>query len=213
MLLAVACARSATPTPRSWSFSIPSLTGFEVLSGTDTLAEVGEAAPVGDYQYRRAQLTDGSGATTTWRIAVSVPAMLRNPPACPHLVQSDDVSDRHRERLRRAAQRLASLVPGLGPVSERHDLRRQVQHRQTGNAGQSSAPTPTGDCPGGAFAKSFDVCERCGTSGLSSNKTLWGCDLADARNDMGLPGCLYTLRTSVNCPSAWKPSNGFAFAN
>ena len=71
---------------------------------------------------------------------------------------------------------------------------------KTGTPPQSSAPTPTGDCPGGAFAKSFDVCERCGTSGLSSNKTLWGCDLADAKNDMGLPGCVYTLRTSVNCP-------------
>ncbi len=54
-------------------FSIPTLTSFEVSSGTTVLTEVAQTATVGDYQYRKAALTDGSTATTTWRIAVSVP--------------------------------------------------------------------------------------------------------------------------------------------
>jgi hypothetical protein len=58
-----------------------------------------------------------------------------------------------------------------------------------------------GDCPGGAFATSFNVCERCGTSGIAWNKTFWGCSLADAEQKMGSPGCSYTLRPAnqVNC--------------
>ena len=181
-------------------FSIPSLTGFEVLSGTETLAEVGETAPVGDYQYRRAQLTDGSGATTTWRIAVSVPAMLRNPAAARTWCNPTTfpIAIVNVSGGKRSGSLPLSLV--WGRCQSDTTFVGRYSTGKTGTPPQSSAPTPTGDCPGGAFAKSFDVCERCGTSGLSSNKTLWGCDLADAKNDMGLPGCVYTLRTSVNCP-------------
>ena len=62
-------------------FRIPARTTFEVIADGRTLTEVGQAAPVGDYQYRRVALDDGSGATVAWRIAVSVPSMVGNPPA------------------------------------------------------------------------------------------------------------------------------------
>ena len=55
-------------------FDIPSLTNFTVDSGGVPFTLVGPAAPMGDFQYRRSQLNDGSGATTRWRIAVAVPA-------------------------------------------------------------------------------------------------------------------------------------------
>ena len=71
---------------------------------------------------------------------------------------------------------------------------------KSGTPSQSNPPTPVGDCPNGAFARSFDVCERCGTSGLSTPKTLWGCTLTEARTNMGLPGCVYTVRSGINCP-------------
>jgi Orotidine 5'-phosphate decarboxylase / HUMPS family len=67
-------------------------------------------------------------------------------------------------------------------------------------AASSPPPVTTGECPGGAFGKSFDVCERCGTSGLAVEKTFWGCSLSDAQQKMGTLGCTSTLRSGISCP-------------
>ena len=75
-----------------------------------------------------------------------------------------------------------------------------IFYATTGTSGPpaSNPPNPPqGDCPGGAVAKEFMVCERCGTSGLATEKTFWGCSLPDAITKMGNPGCASTLRTSV----------------
>jgi hypothetical protein len=182
-------------------FDIPSLTNFTVDSGGVPFTLVGPAAPMGDFQYRRSQLNDGSGATTRWRIAVAVPAnVVQAPPTartwCPVTVFPINIVDEAGGT--RSAPLPVQLVwgkcvPPPSPI---------IFYATTGTSGPpaSNPPNPPqGDCPGGAVAKEFMVCERCGSSGLATEKPFWGCSLPDAITKMGGPGCASTLRTSVNC--------------
>ena len=176
-------------------FSIPTLTSFEVSSGTTVLTEVAQTATVGDYQYRKAALTDGSTATTTWRIAVSVP----NPGRawCPPTWFPLAIIDVSGGQPSRSAPLPVTLVFGKC-VSDTGVF--WYSTGTTGTPAAASPPTPAGDCPGGAFAKKFEVCQSCGGSGLSSPRTFWGCSLTDARQKMETPGCTSTLRSGINCP-------------
>jgi len=187
-------------------FDIPSLTNFTVDSGGTPFTLVGPAAPMGDFQYRRSQLNDGSGATTRWRIAVAVPANVTQSPVkartwCPVTVFPINIVDEAGGT--RSAPLPVSLVWG-----------RCVQvppggwYSSSGGTSSSGPPAsnppspPKGDCPGGAAAKEFLVCERCGGVGaLGAPKTLWGCSLPDAETKMGNPGCVYVLRppNSTGC--------------
>jgi hypothetical protein len=183
-------------------FSIPSLTTFEVSSGTQALTEVGQAVPLGDYQFRKAQLDDGSGASTTWRIAVSVPAMLAGAAGprkwCgPTMFDIAIVNVSANANPSKSAALPVRLIWGR---CASNTFTGWYATMTPGTPSTTSPPTPTGDCPGGAFAKSFDVCESCGSSGLATAKTFWGCDFNDAKAKMGVPGCVYQLRSGPNCP-------------
>lgn len=177
-------------------FDIPSLTNFTVDSNGVPFTLVGPAAPLGDFQYRRAQLNDGSGATTRWRIAVSVPANVVQAPAkartwCPVTVFPINIVDEAGGT--RSAPLPISLVwgrcsPPPGP---------NVWYARAGTSGPPAASPPSppqGDCPGGAAAREFPVCERCGTSGLGTPKVFWGCSLSDAQSKFGNTGCVSALR-------------------
>lgn len=185
-------------------FTIPARTTFEVKSGNETLTEVGEAAPLGDYQYRRAALDDGSGPNPAWRIAVSVPKQLRNPQRdrtwCdPTTFDFEIVDVSQHQTSGRSAPLPVRFVWGRCQSTASPGVWYAMGSQ--GTPKQQNPPTPQGDCPGGAFAKSFDVCERCGgTSSLPTEKTIWGCTLAEAQANMGLPGCLYQLRSGLSCP-------------
>jgi hypothetical protein len=175
-------------------FSIPTLTTFEVRSGTRVLTEVSQTATVGDYQYRKAALTDGSTPTTTWRIAASVPNAGRTwcpPTSFPLSIV--DVSGGSKSAALPVSLVIGKCSTDTSPI-----------FFATGTSGTPAAGTPpavtTGECPGGAFATAFNVCERCGTTGLPVEKTFWGCSLADAQSKMGLPGCASTIRSGINCP-------------
>ena len=184
-------------------FRIPARTTFEVIADGRTLTEVGQAAPVGDYQYRRVALDDGSGATVAWRIAVSVPSMVGNPPAprewCgPTRFTVEIVNLSANATPPRSAPLTVLLHWGMCPVTGG-----PMFWASTGKQGtpkQTSPPPPVGECPGGSADQSFDVCERCGTSGLSVEKTFWGCNLNDSISRMGQPGCVSVARSGLSCP-------------
>ncbi len=178
-------------------FSIPTLTSFEVSAGTRVLAEVAQTATMGDYQYRKAALTDGSGATTTWRIAVSVPNAGRT--WCPPTRFALDIVDVSGGQPSRSAPLPVSLIVGKCASDTFIPL---FSTGTSGTPSSASPPAPVGDCPGGAFAQKFEVCERCGGPGAGGSipKTFWGCSLSDAQQRMGVPGCSYTLRSGINCP-------------
>jgi hypothetical protein len=176
-------------------FSIPSQTEFEVSSSGTALTEVSQTTPLGDYQYRKAAMTDGSGTMTTWRIAVSVPAANRT--WCPPTWFKLDIVNIGSGNPSRSSALPVQLVWGSCPsVATGY----WYSTGRSGTPAANSPPPPAGDCPGGGFARSFEVCERCGTSGLSFPKTLWGCTLSEAQQNMGGPGCTSTLRSGVNCP-------------
>jgi len=175
-------------------FSIPTVTTFEVSSGTRVLTEVSQTATVGDFEYRKAALTDGSTGTITWRVAVSIPNAGRTwcpPTSFP--VSIVDVSGGSKS----AALPMRLLMGWCGSVATPIAF-------SSGASGTPSASSPPpvtmGECLGGAFATEFNVCEHCGTSGLPVEKTFWGCSLADAQAKMGGPGCTSTLRAGINCP-------------
>jgi len=184
-------------------FDVPSLTNFTVDSGGVPFTLVGPAAPIGDFQYRRSQLNDGSGATTRWRIAVAVPANVVQSPAkartwCPVTTFPINIVDEAGGS--RSAPLPVQLEWGKCPVP----LPPGVWYATTGGSSSTSGPPasnppnpPQGDCPGGAVAQEFLVCERCGTSGLATAKVFWGCSLPDAISKFG--GCPSTLRTGPNC--------------
>jgi len=176
-------------------FSIPTLTSFEVSSGTTVLTEVAQTATMGDYQYRKVALTDGSTATTTWRIAVSVPNAGRT--WCPPTWFPLAIIDVSGGQPSRSAPLPVTLV--VGKCSSDTGIY-WYSTGTTGTPPAASPPAPAGDCPGGAFAQKFEVCQSCGGSGLSFPRTFWGCSLADAIQKMGTPGCVSTLRAGINCP-------------
>ena len=180
-------------------FDIPSLTNFTVDSNGVPFTLVGPAAPMGDFQYRRAQLNDGSGATTRWRIAVAVPAnVVQSPPTartwCPVTVFPINIVDEaggNRSAPLPVQLIWGKCVPPPSPI---------IFYATPGTSGPpaSSPPNPPqGDCPGGAAAKEYMVCERCGSSGLATPKVFWGCSLSDAITKF--QGCPSTLRTGPNC--------------
>lgn len=178
-------------------FSVPTLTSFEVSSGTRVLAEVAQTATMGDYQYRKVALTDGSGPTTTWRIAVSVPNAGRT--WCPPTRFALDIVDVSGGQPSRSAALPVSLIVGKCSSDT------SILLFATGTSGTppaASPPAPVGDCTGGAFAQKFEVCETCGGpgAGVAIPKTFWGCSLSDAEQSMGVPGCVYALRSGINCP-------------
>ena len=176
-------------------FSITSLTAFEVSSNGQVLTELAQTAPLGDFQYRKAALTDGSGAFTTWRIAVSVPTANRT--WCPPAQFTLNIVNVTGGQPSRSAALPVLLLWGRCQSEPPYVL---YSTGTTGTPPAASPPTPTGDCPGGAFARSFEVCESCGTSGISFPKTFWGCSLADAQQKMGGLGCVSRLRAGINCP-------------
>jgi hypothetical protein len=176
-------------------FSIAPNTAFEVSSNGRVLAEVSQTAMLGDFQYRKTAITDATG-TTTWRIAVSVPTAGRT--WCPATIFPLGIVNVSAGQPSRSAALSVRLWWGR---CQSEPL--PIYGYSTGSTGTppaASPPAPTGDCPGGGFARSFEVCERCGTGGLSFPKTFWGCTLADAEQKMGTPGCVSTLRTGINCP-------------
>jgi hypothetical protein len=177
-------------------FSIRSLTGFEVSSNGQVLTEVSQTATLGDFQFRKTAITDGSGAFTTWRIAVSVPSAGRK--WCPPARFPLDIVNVTAGQPARSAALPVLLLWGKCQSNTFPGV--WYSTGTTGTPPAASAPTPVGDCPGGAFARSFDVCERCGTSGLSAPKTFWGCTLAEAQQSMGSFGCVSVLRSGINCP-------------
>ena len=184
-------------------FTIPARTTFEVTSGNEVLVAVGDAAPLGDYQYRKAALDDGSGPNPAWRIAVSVPKKLRSPDRdrtwCnPTIFEFGIVDVSQHPTAGRSAPLTVRYVWGSCPSTASAGV--WYASGQAGTPKQQNPPTPTGDCPGGAAAKSFDVCERCGTSGLATAKTFWGCTFAEAQAAMGMPGCVSQLRSGLSCP-------------
>ena len=181
-------------------FDIPSLTNFTVDSGGVPFTLVGPAAPMGDFQYRRSQLNDGSGATTRWRIAVSVPANVVQSPVkartwCPVTVFPISIVDEAGGT--RSAPLPISLVWGKCAPPPSHGI-------WSASAGTSGPPAsnppspPQGDCAGGAAAKEFFVCERCGSSGLGVPKVFWGCSLPDAQSKFSNPGCVSVLRSATS---------------
>lgn len=183
-------------------FDIPSLTNFTVDSNGVPFTLVGPAAPLGDFQYRRAQLNDGSGATTRWRIAVSVPANVVQSPAtprtwCPVTVFPINIVDEAGGT--RSAPLPVSLVWGRCPPPPGGPTTWYASSGSSGSSGSSTSNPPNppqGDCPGGAAAKEFHVCERCGgTSGLGVPKVFWGCSLSDAQSKFSSPGCVSVLRS------------------
>ena len=184
-------------------FTIPARTTFEVKSGNQVLTQVGEAAPLGDYQYRKVNLDDASGANPSLRIALSVPKMLRDPDRertwCdPTVFKFEIVNVSQHESAGRSAPLPVTFVWGYCSSAASPGV--WFASGTSGTPKQTNPPTPVGDCPGGAFAKSFDVCERCGTTGLPVEKTLWGCTFAEAQSNMGIDGCTYQLRSGINCP-------------
>jgi hypothetical protein len=207
---AVAAAEECTPgtpmanCPRRYpdtafiDFDIPSLTNFTVDSNGVPFTLVGPAAPLGDFQYRRSQLNDGSGATTRWRIAVSVPANVVQSPAtartwCPVTVFPINIIDEVGGT--RSAPLPISLVWGRCPPPPGPTVWYASGSAGTSGPPASSPPSPPqGDCPGGAAAKEFFVCERCGSSGLGTPKVFWGCSLSDAQSKFGNTGCVSALR-------------------
>jgi hypothetical protein len=175
-------------------FSIPTRTSFEVSANGQVLTEVAQAATMGDLQYRKAQLSDGSGADTTWRIAVAVPSAGRT--WCPPARFPVDIVDVSTGQPSRSAPLRVVLDWG------RCQSEGTVFWYSTGTAGTPSAgspPAPSPDCPGGTFSRAFEVCETCGTSGIAFPKTFWGCSLADAQARMGGLACTSVLRSGVNC--------------
>ena len=184
-------------------FTIPAQTTFEVKSGNQMLTQIAETAPLDDYQYRKANLDDASGPNPLLRIAVSVPKMLRDPDrertwcyATTFNLEIIDVSQN--QTTPRSGPLPVSLVWGMCPSTASPGV--WYATTTPGTPQSKNPPTPAGDCPGGAFAKSFEVCERCGSSGLTTAKTLWGCTLAEAQANMGFPGCTYQMRSGINCP-------------
>jgi hypothetical protein len=182
-------------------FDIPSLTNFTVDSNGAPFTLVGPAAPLGDFQYRRSQLNDGSGATTRWRIAVSVPSnVVQSPPKartwCPVTVFPINIVDEAGSA--RSAPLPVSLVWGRCPPPPGSTIWYARSSSGTSGPPVSSPPSPPqGDCPGGSAAKEFFVCERCGTSGLGTPKVFWGCSLPDAQSKFGNPGCVSVLRSAT----------------
>ena len=182
-------------------FDVPSLTNFTVDSGGVPFTLVGPAAPMGDFQYRRSQLNDGSGATTRWRIAVAVPAnVVQTPPTartwCPVTVFPINIVDEAAGTVQRRFRYSSSGVNAYRRRAPPFFMRRLVRADLRLRARLSP---PQGDCPGGAAAKEFLVCERCGTSGLGTAKVFWGCSLPDATTKIGNPGCVSAIRTGPNC--------------
>jgi hypothetical protein len=95
-------------------FTIPARTSFEVKSGNQVLTQIGEAAPLGDYQYRKANLDDASGpnpATADRRVG---PENAARPRPGAHVVQPYGVQLRDRERL--ATRDLGTKRAGAGLV-------------------------------------------------------------------------------------------------
>lgn len=183
-------------------FDIPSLTNFSVSSGGTPFTLVGPAAPMGDFQYRRTQLSDGSSGTTRWRIAVGIPInVVQSPPAprtwCPVTRFNIDIVDEA------GSAKSAPLPVALvwGRCSSPGPTFWYASSGSSSGPPQSNPPSPpVGDCPGGAAASAFEVCERCGTTGLPVAKTFWGCSLSDAQQKMGMQGCAAVLRpASGNC--------------
>jgi hypothetical protein len=199
--------RAAYPDTAFIDFSIPTLTTFEVSSDARVLTEVAETAPLGDFQYRKVMLTDGSGATSTYRVAVSVPSSSRT--WCPPTVFPLDIFDisTNPQGPTRSAPLPLRLIWGRCPTQEPPTFWWSEDSGSTGTSAGSNGPsastppTPTPDCPDGGFSREFNVCERCGGgSGRGIEKTFWGCDFNEATQKMGQPGCFYTLRSGINCP-------------
>jgi hypothetical protein len=206
---AIMCPAGTTYCPARYAdtalidFSIPARTSFEVSADGTMLAEVSQTAPLGDYQYRKAALDDGSGATVKWRIAVSVPSMVGNPPAPRQWCGPTRFTVNIVNVSANATPPKSGALPVLlnwgqcpttvpGPTG-------WASSGKAGTPKTTTPPTPVGDCPGGTFDRGFDVCERCGTSGLSTEKTFWGCDLNDAISKMGQPGCVSVARNGPSC--------------
>jgi hypothetical protein len=179
-------------------FYIPTGTSFTVSSGGTTLTEVGPTATMSDYQYRRAAMDDGSGKTSKWRIAVAVPSAGRT--WCPATLLPLNIVDVSATQPSPSAPLPVTLwwgqcAPPPGPYLWYSTGGTATPGTPTAN----SPPAPVPDCPNGGFSKAFNVCERCGTSGIPIEKTFWGCSLADAQAKMGGPGCTSTLRPGINC--------------
>ena len=177
-------------------FSIPTLTSFEVSSNGQVLTEVAQGATMGDFQYRKAALDDGSGATSKWRIAVSIPMAGRTwCPATQFLVNITDVSNGQPAR---SSPLPVNLIWGHC-VSNAGAGWYATLTTGTGTPAQASPPAPAPDCPGGTFSRAFNVCETCAAGGIPFNATFWGCSLADAQAKMQGYGCTSVLRTGINC--------------
>jgi hypothetical protein len=173
-------------------FSIPARTTFEVSSNGMALTEVAQGATMGDLQYRRAALDDGSGPAPKWRVAVAVPGAGRK--WCPPTHFPVDIVDVS------SGQRSAPLRVDLAWGYCQSDT--GIILFATGNTGTPAAtspPAPTPDCPGGTFSKAFNVCETCAAGGIPFPATFWGCSLPDAQAKMQGFGCTSVLRTGVNC--------------
>lgn len=180
-------------------FSIPTGTSFAVSAGGTTLTEVGQTATMGDYQYRKAAMDDGSGASSKWRIAVAVPSAGRT--WCPATLFRLNIVDVSATQPSPSPPLPVTLWWGYcqSPPTGVWYATVGTSTPTAGTPPRNSPPAPSSDCPGGTFSRSFEVCERCGTTGIAFPKTFWGCSLADAQAKMGGPGCTSTLRPGINC--------------
>jgi len=175
-------------------FSIPTNTWFEVSSNGTMLTEVSQTATMGDYQYRKVAIDGGSGAPNTWRIAVSVPSAGRT--WCPPARFPVDIVNVSSGQPQRSAPLRVMLDWGF---CQSETTIMWYSTGTTGTPSTASPPTPTPDCPGGGFARAFNVCQTCAAGGIPFPATFWGCSLADAQAKMQGYGCTSVLRTGVNC--------------
>ncbi len=180
-------------------FEIPTLTGFTVDSGGVAFTLVGDAVPIGDFQFRRSQLTDGSGATTRWRIALAVPEnVVQSPPKprtwCPPTTFVVNIVNEA------GANRSAPLTIALNwgeCIAQPY-----VVFATTGGSGGTPASKPpmppAGRCAGGAAAKTFHVCQVCPGSSQGDARTIHGCDFATAKSNFppANPSCVVNLRAT-----------------
>ena len=175
-------------------FSIPARTNFDVSSKGTMLTEVAQGATMGDLQYRRVALDDGSGPAPKWRIAVAVPNAGRT--WCPPTRFQVDIVDTSAGTPARSTPLSVILSWGFCQSDTGVSF---FSTGTTGTPAASSPPAPMPDCPGGTFSKAFNVCETCAAGGIPFNATFWGCSLADAQAKMQGYGCTSVLRTGVNC--------------
>ena len=177
-------------------FEIPSLTNFSVSSGGTPFTLVGPAAPMGDFQYRRTQLTDGSSGTTRWRIAVGIPINVVQSPAtprtwCPVTRFNIDIVDEA------GSARSAPLPVALvwGRCSSPGPTFWYASSGSSSGPPQSNPPSPpVGDCPGGAAARASEFASGAdnGTADAENPSRVAACRMRSQK--MGIEGCAAVLR-------------------